>query len=440
MAKETLISPLNKPIHGHITVSGDKSMSHRAILFSAMANGISHVEGVLNSEDVKASIRAIKMLGARVDLKVAKDGSLYGEIEGWGHKGPKSIDEPIDCANSGTTARLLLGILAGWDVEVTLTGDDSLKSRPMRRITAPLMMMGAKFLPSGAEHLPITVCGSRNLKSIDYVSPMASAQLKTAILLAGISAKGKTIVREPAMSRNHTELMLPEYGVDTVANTCYAEVTGPKEMKASDVSVPGDASSAAFLCALAILNKGSDLIIDHVLLNPARTGFLRTLERMEANISWNVEGSEGKETYGNIHVAYSPDLKGCEIPAKYFATVIDEVPILSLVASRAKGVSVFRNCMELKTKESNRLQAIIDGLTSLGASAWTHGNDLFVEGDPDFSIKQGTIMETHKDHRMALSWAVAALTGNASLNIKDFDCIDVSYPSFLEDVAKLSDD
>lgn len=438
MSECVKISPLTNPLKGSTKVSGDKSISHRSILFSAMCQGSSHVAGVLDSADVQASIEAVTALGAKCDLKKAADGSLEGTITGWGAAGPSEPNGPIDCKNSGTTARLLMGILAPWDIEVEITGDDSLCARPMRRITAPLMLMGAKFSPEGAETLPITIHGTKDIKALKYESPMASAQLKSAILLAGIFAKGVTEVKEPAQSRTHTELMLPEYGVETVANTCIAAVKGPAKMMASDVNVPGDASSAAFLCALAALTKGSDLTIENVLLSPSRTGFLRTLERMGANVEWENKGAEGKEQFGSIHIKYSPDIRGCEIPGKYFATVVDEVPILALVATHCKGVTVFRDCEELRAKETDRLQAIIEGLTELGASAWTHGDDLFIEGDPDFEIPDGLTMPSLGDHRMALTWAVAAMTGKKPIEIEDFSCIDVSYPNFLSDVEKLT--
>ena len=437
MSSET-IKPLNCPIAGAIEVSGDKSISHRSILFSAMAEGTSHVEGVLDSADVRASIEAVTALGAKCELAKQEDGSLAGEITGWGKQGPTQPDAPIDCKNSGTTARLLMGILAPWNITAEITGDASLCTRPMRRITAPLMIMGAKFEPAGAENLPITIHGNPKLKAIEYESPMSSAQLKSAILLAGVFAKGKTSVTEPTQSRTHTELMLPEYGVKTVANTRYAAVKGPSPMTASDVHVPGDASSAAFLTCLAVLTKGSDVTINHVLLSQSRSGFLRTLERMGADVTWQIEGTEGKENYGFIRAKYSPKIKGCEIPAKYFATVVDEVPILSLVMSRASGISVIRGCEELRAKESDRLQAIIDGLTELGASVWTEGDDLFIEGDPSFELPNNLVLPSNGDHRMAITWAVAALSGEKPITVEDFDCVGVSYPNFLEDVSNLS--
>ena len=437
MQKDVVVKPASGPICGKIKVSSDNSISHRSILFSAMSKGTSKLTGVLDSADVAASIEAVTALGAKCNLKKAKDGSLEGTVTGWGEAGPKQPDGPIDCKNSGTTARLLMGILAPWDIEVELTGDESLSTRPMRRIIAPLMLMGAKFSPVGAEHLPVTIQGTKKIKRLEYESPMASAQLKSAVLLAGIFAKGKTSVTEPRQSRTHTELMLPEFGVETVASSRFAAVRGPAKMKASEINVPGDASSAAFLCALAVLLKGSDITIEHVLLSPSRTGFLRTLERMGADITWEVEGSEGKENFGSIHAKYSPNIKGCEVPAKYFATVVDEVPILSLVASRAGGVSVFRGCDELRAKESDRLQAIIDGLDELGASAWMHGDDLFVEGDQSFEMPDNMEVDSLGDHRMALTWAVAALSSTKPLKINNFDAVAVSYPNFLSDVSSL---
>lgn len=213
----TIIEPFGGPFKGDVTVPGDKSISHRAVLFAAMAEGTSHLSGVLDSEDVRASIRAVEALGAEVDLKAQPDGSLSGTVTGWGAEGPSQPAAPIDCGNSGTTARLLMGVVAPWDIEVTITGDESLKKRPMRRIVAPLAKMGVDFVPETPETLPITVCGNRVLRAIDYASPMASAQLKTAVLLAGVFADGTTTVNEPAPSRNHTELMLPEFNVPTTA-------------------------------------------------------------------------------------------------------------------------------------------------------------------------------------------------------------------------------
>lgn len=433
-----IIKPLGSPLDGTINVPGDKSISHRAILFSAMAEGTSRLTGVLDSEDVRATIDAVQKLGATVSLEKQPDGSLSGGVEGWGAAGPKQPDEPIYCANSGTTARLLMGALAPWDIEVRIEGDESLSKRPMRRITAPLMMMGADFDPAGAETLPITEHGCKNLKAITYESPMASAQLKTAVLLAGVYANGVTTVNEPSVSRNHTELMLPEYGVKTTAGERTAAVEGPTVMKSAEIRVPGDPSSAAYLVCGACLKPGSAIQIENVSLNAARTGFLITLERMGADVATRTTGRAGKEPTGIISACYASGLHGCEIPGHKIASLVDEVPVLSLVAAHARGITVFRNVAELRAKESDRLQAIIDTLGQLGVDAWNEGDDLFIEGQPDLEIPSDLVLDARGDHRLAMTWALLGLTGNAPVSVKGFDAtVGVSYPDFLKDFERL---
>lgn len=431
------ISPLQGPLVGSCTVPGDKSISHRAVLFSAMAEDTSRLIGVLDSSDVRASIAAVQQLGASVSLEKAPDGSLSGGVTGWGAKGPKQPDEPIDCGNSGTTARLLMGMLAPWPITVTIVGDESLSTRPMRRITAPLMKMGATFEPAGAETLPITETGSPDLRAITYDAPMASAQLKTAVLLAGVYANGTTTLNEPSVSRNHTELMLPEFGVKTTASERTASVEGPQVMHSAEVHVPGDASSAAFLVCAALLKPGSSIQIENVSLNPARTGFLRTLERMGADVETRRMGASGKEPYGIMSARYSNTLRGCEIPGSKIASLVDEVPVLSLVAAHAQGVTVFREASELRRKETDRLKAVIDGLALLGVDAWTEGDDLFIEGQPDLEVPDGVVFDSGGDHRLAMTWALVGLCGHKPVQIKGFDCVDVSYPNFLEDIEGL---
>ncbi|MEC4272506.1 3-phosphoshikimate 1-carboxyvinyltransferase [Adlercreutzia sp. R25] len=433
----SVIEPLGGPLQGDIEVPGDKSISHRAVLFAAMAEGTSQLTGVLDSEDVRASIRAVEALGAQVSLKAQPDGSLAGTVTGWGAEGPSQPDAPIDCGNSGTTARLLMGVVAPWDIKVTITGDESLRKRPMRRIVAPLAKMGVDFLPETPETLPITVCGNRSLRAIDYDSPMASAQLKTAVLLAGVFAEGTTTLNEPAPSRNHTELMLPEFNVPTTAGTRVATVTGPAEMLASDVVVPGDPSSAAFVAAAALLKPGSSVAIRNVSLNPARIGFVRTLERMGADIRESYGGHEGKEPRGTIAVNFTPTLRGCEIPSQHIASVIDEIPVLALVAAHARGITVFHEVGELRVKESDRLQAIIDGLGLIGVDAWVEGDDLFVEGDPALQVPAGLTFESHGDHRLAMTWALVGACGHVPVSVTRFGSVAVSYPDFLTDLKGL---
>lgn len=433
----TTIEPLAAPLRGSIGVPGDKSISHRAVLFSAMAEGTSRVSGVLDSADVRSSIAAVRALGAQVSLEKQPDGSLAGGITGWGAAGPAQPDGPIDCGNSGTTVRLLMGILAPWDIRVTLTGDASLQKRPMRRITAPLMKMGAHFEPEGQEHLPITVCGG-GLHPITYDAPMASAQLKTAVLLAGMYAEGTTVLNEPAPSRNHTELMLPEYGVATTAAERTASVTGPAQPQASEVLVPGDPSSAAFLVCAALLRPESSIQVEHVSLNTARIGFTRTLERMGAEVSVIHEGAAGKEPYGVIQACYTPHLRGCEVPAEKIAGIIDEIPVLALVAAHAHGVTVFREVGELRVKETDRLAAIIDGLAKLGVDAWCEGDDLYIEGQPDLDVPAGLTFDSLGDHRLAMTWALVGLTGNVAVDVVNFEAVGVSYPGFKNDIERLA--
>ena len=434
-----VINPLKGPLDGSLTVPGDKSISHRAILFSAMAEGTSRLIGVLDSSDVRASIEAVQALGANVTLEKQPDGSLAGGVEGWGAEGPKQPDGPIFCANSGTTARLLMGILAPWDIEVRIEGDESLSKRPMRRITAPLMKMGVSFNPAGAETLPITERGCRDLKAIKYDSPMASAQLKTAVLLAGVYANGITELNEPSVSRNHTELMLPEFGVETTAGERTARVKGPVQMHSAEVRVPGDPSSAAYLLCAALLKPGSAVQVENVSLNTARTGFLVTLERMGADVTMRRTGSAGKEPYGIISACYDDRLHGCEIPGHKIASLVDEVPVLSLVAAFARGLTVFRNVQELRAKEADRLEAIVTGLAKLGVDAWTEGDDLYIEGQPGLKVPEGLVFDAHGDHRLAMTWSLVGLTGNVPVTVVGFDSVEVSYPDFLSDMWKLSE-
>ncbi len=434
----TIISPLPDPLRGTVRVPGDKSISHRAILFSAMAEGTSRVVGVLDSEDVRSSIGAIRQLGANVALEKAPDGSLSGSVEGWGETGPEQPDNPIDCGNSGTTARLLMGVLAPWDIRVELTGDASLLKRPMRRITMPLAKMGVHFEPVGQETLPIVETGNRNLQAITYNTPVASAQLKTAILLAGVYAQGETTVLEPAPSRNHTELMLPEYGVATTAAQRTASVEGPSQMHSCEVHVPGDPSSAAFVVCAACIKPSSAIQVERVSLNAARTGYLRTLERMGAEVSVDHTGTAGKEPYGVISACYTPNLHGCEVPADKIASIVDEIPVLALVAAHAHGLTVFREVGELRVKETDRFTATIKGLEKIGIDAWADGNDLYIEGQPDLVVPPDIVFDSKGDHRLAMTWALVGLCDNEPVSVIDFDCVNVSYPRFLSDIERLA--
>lgn len=431
------VSPYEGTLNGSVRVPGDKSISHRSILFSAMAEGTSRLTGVLDSEDVRSSIRVVQALGAEVSLEKQIDGSLSGGVTGWGSLGPETPEGELNCKNSGTTARLLMGVLAPWDIKATISGDASLSRRPMRRITAPLMMMGVHFNPEEASSLPITEHGTRLIRAITYHAPMASAQLKSAILLAGLGAEGTTTVIEPYQSRNHTELMLPEFGVDTVAGQTTASVTGPVVPHAAEVDVPGDPSSAAFLVCAAMLIPGSSIQIEHVDLNTARTGFVRTLERMGGDVSVRSDGLAGKEPYGLISASYTDGLHGCEVPADKIPSEIDEIPILSLVAAHARGITVFRGIGELRVKETDRVKAVMEGLGKMGVDSWVEGDDLFIEGQPDLKMPKGLVFDSYKDHRLAMTWAIAGLTGDNAVSIRDFDSVKVSFPKFMKKLEAL---
>lgn len=434
----TLIEPLARPLSGAVRVPGDKSISHRSVLFSAMAEGTSHVSGVLDSADVRSSIGAVRALGAEVNLEKRPDGSLAGDIRGWGGLGPSQPEGAIDCGNSGTTVRLLMGVLAPWDITVELTGDDSLRRRPMRRIAAPLELMGARFAPEGATTLPLSITGTRGLAAISYDSPVASAQLKTAILLAGIFASGTTSVREPAPSRNHTELMLPGFGVDVEAAPGEASVAGGQSLHACDVDVPGDPSSAAFMACAAALRPDSAIDIENVSLNEARIGFARVLERMGADITLKPTGSAGEESCGTISVSYVEHLRSCEVEGREIASLVDEIPVLALVAAHAEGTTVFHEVGELRVKETDRLAAILEGLSKLGVHAWAEGDDLHIEGKPGLVVPEGLVFDSLGDHRLAMTWSLVGFTGVHPVSIRDFEAVRVSYPGFRADIERLA--
>lgn len=433
----TLIEPLARPLSGAVRVPGDKSISHRSVLFSAMAEGTSHVSGVLDSADVRSSIGAVRALGAEVNLEKRPDGSLAGDIRGWGGLGPSQPEDAIDCGNSGTTVRLLMGVLAPWDITVELTGDGSLHRRPMRRIAAPLELMGAQFAPEGATTLPLSITGTRGLAAISYDSPVASAQLKTAILLAGIFASGTTSVCEPAPSRNHTELMLPGFGVDVEAAPGEASVAGGQSLHACDVDVPGDPSSAAFMACAAALRPDSAIDIENVSLNEARIGFARVLERMGTDITLKPTGSAGEEPCGTISVSYVEHLHSCEVEGREIASLVDEIPVLALVAAHAEGTTVFHEVGELRVKETDRLAAILEGLSKLGVHAWAEGDDLHIEGKPGLVVPEGLVFDSLGDHRLAMTWSLVGFTGAHPVSIRDFEAVRVSYPGFRADIERL---
>ena len=430
--------PGSGPLVGEIHVPGDKSLSHRAVLFSAMAEGTTRLLGVLDSGDVHSTIDAVRALGAHVELAEQGDGTLSGTVRGWGVNGPRTPAGPVDCGNSGTTCRLLMGALAGWPVDVTLVGDESLSRRPMRRVVEPLVEMGASIKMSPEGSLPVTMLRCAALKPIEYRSPVASAQVKTAVLLAGLRAIGRTSVTEPSLSRDHTERLLPAFGVavDIDAETRTASVTGPTMLRAPrEIVVPRDPSSAAFMAVAALLVPGSRVRLPGVSLNETRTGFLSVLERMGADIDVVPFPEATAERIGEIDVRHTARLAATTVTAEEVASLVDEVPILALIAALAKGETRFEGVGELRVKESDRFSAIIDGLCALGVEAFAEDDTIIIRGRESL---RGAVLDSLGDHRLAMTWAVAGLVTSDSVSVDRFEAVQVSYPGFLTDLSALS--
>lgn len=430
------INPASGPLKGTIRVPGDKSLSHRAVLFSSMAQGTSRLEGVLASEDVLSTIAACRALGARIDAPLDADGRLGTVVvQGWGDAGPVTPSQAIDCGNSGTTVRLLMGVLAGWPVQATLTGDESLSKRPMRRVTVPLESMGARFEASEEGTLPVVANGAYPLVPITYDSPVASAQVKTAILLAGLRAQGTTRVSEPSLSRDHTERLLPAFGVPVAIDDAPgASVTGPASLRAHDLSVPADPSSAAFLAVAACIVPGSRVVLPEVSLNPTRIGFVEVLRRMRADVSVSDVRSAGSEPLGTITVCGTHGMVGTLVTAQEVPTLVDEIPVLAVAAACATGTTRFEGVGELRVKESDRLEAIAEGLTAFGVTVRSGEDWLEVDGGATLRPVQ---LDSQHDHRLAMTWAVAALVASGPCLVTGWDAVAVSYPRFEEDLRRL---
>jgi len=424
----------DRPLRGVLRVPGDKSVSHRAVILASAASGVSRLTGVLSSEDLWSTIEAIRGLGVTVEILDEGSGRIDMVVTGWGEDGPQRPAMPIDCGNSGTTTRLLSGLVAGWDVEVGLIGDDSLSSRPMERIASPLRGMGADVETGPSGTLPLTIHGG-DLRPISYVSDVASAQVKSAILLAGLRAPGRTCVTEPALSRDHTERMFRAFSVPSGTDPalCTAWVDGPAIPVAIDLEVPGDPSSAAFFACAALLIPGSELEIIDLSLNPTRIGWITVLERMGADIVVSPNQESGGEISGTVHVKacdlHATQIGGTEIPG-----MIDEVPILAVIATQAVGTTRFRDIGELRVKESDRLEAIGDALGRMGADVQWGEDWLDVTGPTPL---HGTDLDSLGDHRLAMSFHVAGLIASGMTHIDRYEAVDVSYPGFSEDLYDL---
>ncbi len=412
------VSPLKGPFVKRLRVPPDKSLTHRAYMLAAVAKGTSCVLNPLNSEDCNSTKGCLEACG--VPFEATRDGYL---IKGGTIKEPEDV---LFAGNSGTTARLLAGLLSGHPLFFVITGDPSLRRRPMRRITAPLEAMGAKILGrEGKGLLPLAVMGG-NLKGIHHKSPVASAQVKSAVLLAGLNAEGKTRVTEPAKSRDHTERMLKALGA-RVEIEGLSVCLEPSELEPFSFSVPGDPSSAAFWVAAALLVPKSEVVVEDVLLNPTRTGFFQVLKRMGADVEWEVEEERLGEPVGRVMARYSGALRPVEIGKEELPAMIDEVPLFALVASRAEGATVIREAHELRVKESDRIAATVSELSKIGVRIEELEDGMVIEGPCTI---EGGYCHSHGDHRMAMTLAVAGLASRKGITIEEAQWVSISYPDF----------
>lgn len=418
-----------KNFTAELRVPGDKSISHRALLFSALSNGPCHITGFLNSEDCQSTRHALEAMGVSIETR-----GVETEVTVQGCRGQFSDPgKELDCGNSGTTMRLLSGLLAACPFSTTLIGDASLSRRPMDRVALPLKKMGAIITGQGDRcTAPITIKGKPPLKAIHYNSPVASAQIKSAILLAGLSANGKTSVTEPHPSRDHTERMLNYLLVKNIREGDTVSIWGGQTPESRDIQVPGDISSAAFWIVAAAARAGSNLLIDGVGLNPTRVGILNVMTRMGATIIERVD-TTGCEPMGSIEV-HGGRLKATEIGGAEIPTLIDEIPILAVAAALAEGTTVIKDAAELRVKESDRISVVAANLRKMGVPVTEFGDGMEITGVEELV---GAEIESLGDHRIAMAFAIAGLFASGETHIKGVECIETSYPGFIEELALL---
>ena len=410
-------------VGGDIQVPGDKSLTHRALMLGAMAKGTSFIRGALTSLDARSTARVLRQLGTEVSPLAP---GRVTRVEGRGRF--RRPDASLNCGNSGTTTRLLVGLLAAHPMRVTLTGDASLRRRPMRRVTLPLSEMGARFSESSNDGLPLTVTGGK-LRSLRHQLPVSSAQIKSCLLLAGLAGRVRVELREPTgRSRDHTERLLRAFGyvIEEREGWLTFEPTG--EVTPFEMEIPGDPSSAAFPVGAALLAESGQLRVSRVCLNPTRTGFLRVLERMGGRVAAEDIGPQFDEPVGALVAGPSP-LVGTEVSAEEIPGLIDEIPLLAALATRARGTTVFRDVAELRVKESDRLDLIASNIRALGGNAEISGDDIFVSGGDQ---PPRGMVRTAGDHRIAMAFAILGTIPGARVRIDDMDCAAVSFPGFRE--------
>jgi len=406
---------------------GDKSIAHRAVMIGAVSGGLGRIENFPASQDCLNTVHCMRYLGVRIDRLNATTLRVHGN----GLRGFQPPPSPLDAGNSGTTMRLLSGLLAGQDFLVILTGDDSLRKRPMRRIIEPLRAMGAEITGAGGDRFaPLHIRGGR-LRPIDHTLPVASAQLKSALLLAGLYADGLTTVRSPAPSRDHTERMLNDRGADLAVSGDLVSLRGGGELAARDVTVPGDLSSAAFFLAAAIMVPESQLTIEGVGVNPTRTGLLDVLKPMGVEIEVKNERLLGHEPVADLTVQFG-ELRAMEVSGPIMPSLIDELPVLAVLATQAKGKTIVRDAAELQVKETNRIAAMAEELGKMGAHIEATGDGWIIDGPTSL---HGATVYSHGDHRVAMALAVAALVAEGESCIRGAEAVDISLSTFWELLA-----
>ena len=416
-------------LKGEITIPGDKSISHRSVMFGSLAEGTTEIHGFLKGADCLSTISCFRQMGIRIE---EKNGIIY--VNGNGLHGLSAPSGTLDVGNSGTTTRLMSGILAGQTFTSILSGDESLNSRPMKRIMTPLSMMGADIESiHGDGCAPLKITG-RPLKAIHYNSPVASAQVKSAVLLAGLYADGITSVTEPALSRNHTELMLESFGAKVAIDGLTASITPPDNLYGQKIIVPGDISSAAFFIVAGLITPNSEILIKNVGTNPTRNGILKVCEAMGADITYLNEQTGKGEPVADLLVRTST-LHGTVIEGSIIPTLIDELPVIALLACFAEGTTTIKDAQELKVKESNRIDLMANNLNAMGAHVTATDDGMIIDGGHPL---HGASIFCKYDHRIAMTFAIAGINADGKTDIVDSDCVSVSYPTFFEDLEQLS--
>ncbi len=415
-------------LKGTLHIPGDKSISHRAVMFGALAKGDTRITNFLQGADCLSTISCFSKMGIHIENNTDSV-IVYGK----GLHGLSKPTETLDVGNSGTTTRLISGILAGQNFSSRLTGDDSIQKRPMGRIITPLTKMDADISSEKGNGCAPLLINGKPLKAIHYQSPVASAQVKSCILLAGLYADGETSVTEPALSRNHTELMLSSFGASIKSQGTTATIAPDPLLIGQDIQVPGDISSAAFFIAAALIVPGSEICIKHVGINPTRDGIIKVCKAMGANIKLENQRIIGGEPVADLIVSHS-SLHGTVIEGEIIPTLIDEIPVIAVLAAYADGTTIIRNAEELKVKESNRLDIMVKSLSAMGVDMEGTDDGMIIHGGKPL---HGAVIDSYLDHRIAMAFAVASLGTEGTTTIHRADCVDISYPTFYKDLEML---